>query len=186
MLGDSRLQRDFWFRCTGKQCVSAISYHNCNQRGDFKALRSGGVRLLYVSPERLVNSKSKAGSSLQRVLDEHYGTGLLQLIVFDECHCISQWGRSFRPLYTRMGLLRELWPRVPVLALTASATPAIEADIRNVLRLRQPVTLRASLHRTKLHIDVRGAASSSVRVAEIAVLCQMLDKSQHSGGVKPP
>ncbi|MDE6628625.1 MAG: RecQ family ATP-dependent DNA helicase [Muribaculaceae bacterium] len=96
---------------------SKLAYDRC---------RLGKAKILYVSPERL-----GASSFLDNV--RHLP---VSLIVVDEAHCISQWGYDFRPSYLRIADLRSRFPSVPVLALTASATPAVVADIADKLRFR--------------------------------------------------
>ncbi len=86
--------------------------------------RLGHLRLLYVSPERL-------GTDTFR---QHLRTFGVSLIVVDEAHCISQWGYDFRPSYLKIAEMRDIVPGVPVLALTASATPQVRRDIMHRLR----------------------------------------------------
>lgn len=89
-------------------------------------LQAGRCKLLYVSPEKL---RGDTFLSELRRLD-------VSLIVVDEAHCISQWGYDFRPSYLDISRLREMFPSAPVLALTASATPAVADDIRRSLAFR--------------------------------------------------
>ncbi len=100
----------------------------------------GKVDFLYVSPERL-------GSDLFKARLPRMPVGL---IAVDEAHCISQWGFDFRPAYRLIGGLREVHPQVPVLALTASATPEVAADIMERLAFRKPRILRGSFLRPEL------------------------------------
>jgi len=83
------------------------------------ALHAGGLDLLYVAPERLMNE-----AFLERLKDIQ-----ISLFAIDEAHCVSQWGHDFRPDYVQLGRLRELFPRVPLLALTATADSQTRADI---------------------------------------------------------
>ncbi len=105
----------------------------------------GDYKFLYVSPERL-------GNELFRVRVERMH---INLITVDEAHCISQWGYDFRPSYLRIAELRDLLPEVPVLALTATATPDVVDDIQEKLRFRRKNVLRSSFFRKNLAYIVR-------------------------------
>ena len=88
----------------------------------------GSVKFLYIAPERI-------DSELFRT---RFGKMRVSLLAVDEAHCISQWGYDFRPSDLRIARLRELQPDVPVLALTASATPEVAEDIMRRLKFREP------------------------------------------------
>ena len=105
----------------------------------------GGVKFLYLSPERL---KSELFVERFKQMD-------LNLIAVDEAHCISQWGYDFRPAYLEIATIRAYHPKVNVLALTASATPEVEQDIREKLQLKQPATFHQSFARKNLSYSVR-------------------------------
>lgn len=106
----------------------------------------GKVKFLYLSPERLQN---------ERFLGE-LKTWNVSLIVVDEAHCISQWGYDFRPSYLAIAGLRRYFPTVPVLAVTASATPAVADDIRQRLEFRPGSrSFRMSFARPNIHYIVR-------------------------------
>ena len=79
----------------------------------------------------------------------------VSLLAVDEAHCISQWGYDFRPSYLRIAELRERIPGVPVLALTASATPRVADDIMEKLRFAEPHLLRSDFSRPNLSYAVR-------------------------------
>ena len=106
--------------------------------------RFGKTKLLYVSPERLKTDMFRARVQTMPV----------RLIAVDEAHCISQWGHDFRPSYLEVGDLREALPGVPVLALTASATKAVQDEIIEKLHLKKPVIVRDSYARHNLHYHV--------------------------------
>ncbi len=116
------------------------------RKGVERAVTDGSVRILYVSPER-------AGQqSFVRFLQ---GAGGVTLIAVDEAHCISQWGHEFRPEYRQLAALIREFPTAPVVALTATATPAVRKDIMAQLRLRQPEQVVGSFYRPNLRYEVR-------------------------------
>ena len=95
----------------------------------------GGCKFLYLSPERLASPLFLA------CLPELP----IRLIVVDECHCISQWGYDFRPSYLKIAEIRRYYPSVPLLALTATATPEVVADVMARLSFREPHVISLSL-----------------------------------------
>ncbi len=106
---------------------------------------NSGYKLLYVSPERL-----------QTDLFRDYLEDMeLSLIAIDEAHCISQWGHDFRPSYLKIADIRPMFPDVPVLALTATATPDVQQDIAVQLQLTKPAVFRQSFARTNIHYGIR-------------------------------
>lgn len=106
---------------------------------------NGRVKILYISPERLANQTFIAAMHRWEV----------SLIVVDEAHCISQWGYDFRPSYLSLGTLRQEYPDVQVLALTASATPQVADDIVANLNMRSPARFSLSFSRSNLSFIVR-------------------------------
>ncbi|MBP9479960.1 MAG: ATP-dependent DNA helicase RecQ, partial [Parabacteroides sp.] len=105
----------------------------------------GDFKFLYVSPERLVTELFKAKLYAMNV----------SLLVIDESHCISQWGYDFRPSYLAIADVRELLPNIPVLALTATATPEVVDDIQNRLHFREKNVFQKSFGRNNLSYVVR-------------------------------
>lgn len=108
----------------------------------------GGIKLLYVSPERLSSPLFHTKLSHMRV----------SFITVDEAHCISQWGYDFRPSYLEIANIRDIHPDVPVLALTATATPAVVDDIQERLHFRQKCVFRMSFERRNLSYIVSPTA----------------------------
>jgi len=111
----------------------------------YEKLRRGEVKLLYVAPERLASSRFV--DFLQTLRPARF--------VIDEAHCVSEWGHEFREEYRRLGRLRALFPDVPLAAFTATATPAVEADILVQLRMPEALCLRGSVARENLFIAAR-------------------------------
>lgn len=110
-----------------------------------RELGAGGLRLLYVSPERLL---------APGFIDFLRGLGVSSVAV-DEAHCVSMWGHDFRPEYRRLGLLREAFPEIPIGAYTATATEQVRRDIAVQLRLGEPEVLVGSFDRPNLVYRVR-------------------------------
>jgi ATP-dependent DNA helicase RecQ len=110
----------------------------------FQNMMHGPVKLLYVSPERLQS----------RLFQEYLPEFDISLIAVDEAHCVSQWGHDFRPDYLKISALRTVFPDVPVLALTATATEEVKQDIIQQLRLQEPTVFRESFRRDNIFYQV--------------------------------
>ncbi len=117
----------------------------------------GPYHFLYCSPERLESEEFR-----KRLADLPIG-----LIAVDEAHCISQWGYDFRPSYLKIADIRQLLPGVPVLALTATATPETIDDIQAKLGFAEQNVLRKSFHRENLTYVVRRTDNKAEQVAHI-------------------
>ncbi len=111
----------------------------------WKALRSGELDLVYLSPERLL-----AGDCLDRLAELP-----IALFAIDEAHCVSQWGHDFRPEYLQLAVLAERFPTIPRLALTATADGRTREDIRQRLRLQDDRVFLASFDRPNITYLVR-------------------------------
>lgn len=105
----------------------------------------GGVKILYVSPERLTSEIFQI--KLRRIN--------VSFICVDEAHCISQWGYDFRPSYLHIADIRQMRPDVPILALTATATPQVVDDILNRLEFKEKNVFKMSFERKNLAYIVR-------------------------------
>jgi len=122
-----------------------------------EAARRGGCKFLYVSPERL-----------QSKLFQTYCDGLpVNLLAIDEAHCISQWGYDFRPAYLQIADIRSFFPEAPVLALTASATPKVQADICEKLLMKEAKVFTKSFARSNLSYSVLEEATKIDKVKHI-------------------
>ncbi|XP_076915597.1 ATP-dependent DNA helicase Q-like 4A [Bidens hawaiensis] len=106
-------------------------------------------RLLYVTPEKIAKS-----DFLLRQLENLHARELLNRIVIDEAHCVSQWGHDFRPDYQGLGILKQKFPKVPVLALTATATASVKEDVVQALGLVDCIIFRQSFNRPNLRFLV--------------------------------
>ena len=123
-------------------------------------LRQGRVKLLYAAPERLALPDFRG---FLRSLD-------LSLIAIDEAHCISEWGHEFRPDYRNLLQMRQDFPTVPVIALTATATERVREDIISQLGLHQGQVFLSSFNRTNLSYSVHAKSDS------LALLMSLLQK----------
>ena len=117
----------------------------------------GGVKLLYISPERI-------SSDLFQIKLKHMK---VSFITVDEAHCISQWGYDFRPSYLQIAVIRKLVPNVPILALTATATPDVIDDIQERLGFTEKNVFRMSFERKNLAYVVRQAEDKEAEMVHI-------------------
>ena len=133
--------------------VQAVALNSSEDDLDMMTLQrecqDGYVKLIFLSPERLM-------SELPRFLRAIH----ISLIAVDEAHCISQWGHDFRPEYSQLGILREKFPDVPIVALTATADKVTRFDILNQLNIPDAKVFIGSFDRPNLSLDVRRGMDS--------------------------
>ncbi|MFA7042872.1 MAG: RecQ family ATP-dependent DNA helicase, partial [Bacteroidales bacterium] len=127
----------------------------------------GDYKFLYVSPERLSTETFVSRIKFMQV----------NLIAVDESHCISQWGYDFRPSYLNIAEIRDILPNVPVLALTATATPEVVKDIQQRLHFPKPNVFQKSFERSNLAYVVRHVEDKE------KMLLKILDKTPGSAVV---
>ena len=141
--------------------IKAAAIHTGMKRDDIIAVMEncifGGYKFLYVSPERL-------SSDLFRTKLRHLKVCLLTV---DESHCISQWGYDFRPSYLNIADISKELPDVPVLALTATATPQVTDDIQDKLGFREKNVIRMSFFRENLSYVVRKTENKQLELKHI-------------------
>jgi ATP-dependent DNA helicase RecQ len=131
---------------------------------------NGKLKLLYLAPERLLTQ------SYLSLLDEIGKRVGLSLLAVDEAHCVSEWGHDFRPEYRLLGYLRDRYPSVPMLALTATATQRVRDDILTQLKLQDPAIHIASFNRPNLYYEVRQKHRGSYQEL-LQLLCARSDSS---------
>ena len=125
---------------------NSINYSNNNSNNPYNSMindngsdnntlndSDSDIKMLYITPEKL--SKS---DGLKNLLFTLYNADLLARFVIDEAHCVSQWGHDFRPDYLGLNQIRRLYPKVPIMALTATANQAVVKDSIALLQMRNP------------------------------------------------
>lgn len=136
--------------------VNAIAW-NAESSVTERLLSSGDVPIVYVTPEKLKDSGF--ARDIMQAVDRK---GLIARFVIDEAHCISTWGQDFREAYAALGELRQRYPNVPIMALTATANQTTIRDIISQLKLKNPVQLVQSFNRPNLHYIVHEKKGSKI------------------------
>jgi len=137
------------------------------QQAALAAMRSRKLKLLYLSPERLVS-----GGFVELLRKTE-----LSFIAVDEAHCVSMWGHDFRPEYRQLGVLKEVFPKITIGAYTATATQQVRDDIADQLHLENPAMLVGSFDRPNLVYKVRR------RTNKLKQVCAVLDRHKSESGI---
>jgi len=124
----------------------------------FQSVRSGKTRLLYVAPERLLQSSDLFIDFLRSIK--------VSLFAIDEAHCISSWGHDFRPEYIQLGKLKRYFPEIPVIALTATADKLVRQDIFERLNIKNAELFLSSFNRPNIFYTVEPKRNSFARLLE--------------------
>jgi ATP-dependent DNA helicase RecQ len=138
------------------------------QRETLEAIRQRTLKLVYVAPERF-----RSQSFLHALPKDS-----ISLFAIDEAHCLSQWGHDFRPDYMRLGEVRKAIGNPPCIALTATATPDVQQDIKQCLEMQHPVEFVAGFARTNLSFKVRQTNSDHDKLQALQALIK-----QHTTGI---
>ena len=150
--------------------IKAVAIHSHNKAEQnhkiFEELNSGAIKLLYLSPEKILSENILLFLSRLDV----------KLIAIDEAHCVSVWGNDFRPEYVRLASLKQHFPKANTIALTATAGAATRKDIVHQLKLNDPGIFVSSFERKNISISVK----SGIKRAE-QILAFLYDKSTTSG-----
>lgn len=106
------------------------------------------IRLLFVTPEYLTSEKSSG------LISGLVKRNFLKFFAIDESHCISEWGNSFRSSFLKLSILKNTYPNIPIIALTATATPKVRSDIQRILDLKNPKIFVSSFNRPEILLSV--------------------------------
>ena len=153
--------------------IAAEAMNSNNDEHVNEAIRArcqrGEIKILYVSPERLMGE-------IPWLLQYAH----VSMFAIDEAHCVSQWGHDFRPEYTQLGTLKDSFPHIPILALTATADKITKADIIEQLRLSEPRVFISSFDRPNLSLDVRKAYRKRERIRTIL---EVISRHKNESGI---
>lgn len=132
------------------------------------------IKLLYITPEKIF-----ASNKLQDLFDMLAQKKYLARFVIDEAHCVSNWGHDFRPDYKRLNMLRDRYPSVPIMALTATATPRVRTDILAQLNIRHCKWFLCSFNRPNLKYVVTPKKGNNT----LQEILQIIAKYRNASGI---
>lgn len=126
--------------------VSTLHSNNPNKTTEIHDILDGNIKIVYMSPEYLINNDGLALA--ETLVDEK----MLGFLAIDEAHCISKWGHDFRHIYQLIYKFRNKFPKIPILAVTATATHNVVNEIIDILKLNEPLIVKANFDRPNLYI----------------------------------
>lgn len=144
---------------TGIHCVflnSSLDWDSYKEA--VSDIKSGNVKIVYVSPEGLATSR------VREILSD--STLNISCIAIDEAHCVSQWGHDFRPDYLEIASVRNIFPKAVVIALTATATSQVREDIISNLKMKNPAVFISSFNRSNIFLEVQPKKNALYQVVE--------------------
>ena len=153
--------------------ISARALNSMNTDTENTSVRmeclQGKVKLLYISPERLVSETNYLLRDIK-----------ISLFAIDEAHCISQWGHDFRPEYTQLDILRKQFPSVPIVALTATADKITRQDIVKQLKMSEPEIFISSFDRPNISLDVKKGYQQKEK---IRIIKRFIERHGNESGI---
>ena len=151
--------------------IEAGFLNSSMSRSDYEAVKAKAIsrdlKLLYVAPESLVKEE----------FIDFLGKIQVSFVAVDEAHCISEWGHDFRPEYRRIREILNHIPPVPIIALTATATPKVQLDIRQNLKMQEAELFITSFNRTNLYYEVRP------KVEPVTEIIKFIKKNPNKSGI---
>ena len=141
--------------------VSALHGNNKNKDRELFEIIDGKIKIIYMSPEYLIK-----GDGIE-LIDSLIHNNLLGFLAIDEAHCISVWGHDFRPEYMKIKTIREKYPQIPILAVTATATNKVAEEISVNLNLNNPSVVLANFDRPNLYLTCINYATHKQNIPKV-------------------
>jgi ATP-dependent DNA helicase Q1 len=152
----------------GAEIVSSFNDSGDEMNRVFEKMQNDqGICLVYITPEKLVQSKR-----VRALLGKLYAAGRISRFVIDEAHCCSQWGHDFRTDYRKLGFLRNVYPDIPIFALTATAPHSVRKDLVELLGMNNPVLFFKSTERKNLIYSVVQKMNGKESIHQMGKLIQ--------------